>query len=389
MKQALKQFRSYPFQSSLIVIALALGIATLTAAYSVLTLGWSNDELWKREIKLQDVNTAPQKVAIALREITNANSHPVLFDEANLTDLKQLLPNTHVYVKTSWQHTITRLTDTQKTSISYVSQDYLNAAKVEVARGGLLSESDFLERRNVILLDANTAKKLQATVAQQLEVVAFNGSRQVVTVVGVLAADGAQDSIMPYGSSDSLPEDFQTLTITVNEAEDISGVVELLSSQVHRTWGDRVVVTAPNSNSSTARLIILVVFSFASLGLLAASLNIMNLMLARIMSQTRSIGIMRALGASRENTLWRFIRESLLLGFLGGIFGVLLGLGLVKLYLSYLASATEEVVAQNVFSWESIPIGLFISLVATFVFGFYPALRASRLKIVDALNSAL
>ena len=56
MLGALRQFRSYPLQSALIVLAVALGVATVTAVVALLeqtTAQLSNDGLWAREITLQ------------------------------------------------------------------------------------------------------------------------------------------------------------------------------------------------------------------------------------------------------------------------------------------------------------------------------------------------
>jgi putative ABC transport system permease protein len=79
----------------------------------------------------------------------------------------------------------------------------------------------------------------------------------------------------------------------------------------------------------------LVTAAFASTALVAASLNIMNLFLARVLKRSHDIGLQRSLGATANRIVWRFLSEALLLGSLGGILGVVAGYGLSKVYENY------------------------------------------------------
>lgn len=120
---------------------------------------------------------------------------------------------------------------------------------------------------------------------------------------------------------------------------------------------------------------------------IAAMIGAMITMYAAVANRTREIGVLRALGFSRLSILTSFLVESVILALAGGIVGMLasLALGLVELPLVNFATFSEMV-----FRFEP-TVGL---LIGATIFGasmgllggFFPALRASRVKVLDALR---
>lgn len=141
------------------------------------------------------------------------------------------------------------------------------------------------------------------------------------------------------------------------------------------------------------RLFELALGSFGLVILAVASLGIINTMLMATLERTKEIGIMRAMGATRQDILRVFNFESALIGFIGGtigiIFSFLINHGLNNIVLSYLSK--QNLATDNI-SVFHLPIWLVIVLISFSTFigfasGLYPALRASRLNPVDALRS--
>lgn len=117
----------------------------------------------------------------------------------------------------------------------------------------------------------------------------------------------------------------------------------------------------------------------SSISLLAAGVGIMNIMLVSVTERTREIGIRKAIGAQRRDILYQFMIEAIILCEIGGIVGVVLGIvggNVVGLLL--------EVPAVIPWDWAAIGIGV-CSLVG-FVFGVYPAWKASVLDPIEALR---
>jgi putative ABC transport system permease protein len=117
----------------------------------------------------------------------------------------------------------------------------------------------------------------------------------------------------------------------------------------------------------------------AAVSLLVGGIGIMNIMLVSVTERTREIGIRMAIGATTRAILTQFIIEALLLCFIGGIIGVLVGWGTSEL-LSKFAGLTMQVQPWliAVSMGFAVMIGLF--------FGYYPARKAANSNPIDALR---
>jgi len=131
----------------------------------------------------------------------------------------------------------------------------------------------------------------------------------------------------------------------------------------------------------------LVLVIIALVSLLVGAVGIMNTMYTSVLERTKQIGIMKAIGASRDAIMSLFLIESGIIGFVGGLLGIVFGL--VASYGIGVAAASYG--APGLFSWTSIDyFELFIILIITFVTGvlsgLLPARAASRLEPAEALR---
>lgn len=115
------------------------------------------------------------------------------------------------------------------------------------------------------------------------------------------------------------------------------------------------------------------------IALIAAGVGIMNIMLVSVTERTREIGIMKAVGARKNHILFQFLIEAVILCFIGGLIGIVLGVGIGNLAGGFLnASATIP------YQW--IAIGMTLCIVVGIVFGTYPAIKAANLDPIEALR---
>ena len=125
----------------------------------------------------------------------------------------------------------------------------------------------------------------------------------------------------------------------------------------------------------------------AGISLLVGGIGIMNIMLVSVAQRTREIGLRKAVGARNRDILIQFLIEAVVLCLSGGAIGVAIG---------YLLSFAGTYVLQNVFraanshatvTLNSIILATAVSTAVGICFGFFPALRAARLRPIQALRT--
>jgi putative ABC transport system permease protein len=131
--------------------------------------------------------------------------------------------------------------------------------------------------------------------------------------------------------------------------------------------------------SSVSNTLIILLAGIASISLLVGGIGIMNIMLVSVTERTREIGLRMSVGARNRDILRQFLLEAIMLSFLGGLIGVILGI-LVALGLGNLIGMAVAIKLYSV-----LLAFIFSSLVGVF-FGWYPARKAASLIPVDALR---
>jgi putative ABC transport system permease protein len=131
--------------------------------------------------------------------------------------------------------------------------------------------------------------------------------------------------------------------------------------------------------TSVSSMMTILMAVVASISLLVGGIGIMNIMLVSVTERTREIGLRMAIGAAPVAILLQFLTEAAVLSTMGGIIGILLGVA-------------GAYTVGDINSWPIYvtPISVIVSFgFSAFVgifFGFYPALRASRLNPIDCLR---
>jgi putative ABC transport system permease protein len=125
-------------------------------------------------------------------------------------------------------------------------------------------------------------------------------------------------------------------------------------------------------------------FAVGALGgisLLVGGVGVVTIMTIAVSERTAEVGLLRALGAERGEVVRLFLGEALVLAGLGGLFGLLLGLGLAGL-LGLLLPALPVAVA-----WPYLLLAELLALAVGLLAGVAPARRAARLEPVQALRA--
>lgn len=167
----------------------------------------------------------------------------------------------------------------------------------------------------------------------------------------------------------------------VNMVESRAQAIRQILSSNHKKEDWRIIVPVEllRQAERTKQIFSIVLGSIAAISLLVGGIGIMNIMLVSVTERTREIGVRKAVGARRRDVLAQFIIEALLLSSLGGLIGVIAGI-----------IGAKVVGEMNGWSVAIHPTTLLLSFgfaaaVGVF-FGFYPALKASKLRPIEALR---
>jgi putative ABC transport system permease protein len=130
------------------------------------------------------------------------------------------------------------------------------------------------------------------------------------------------------------------------------------------------------SNTETLSIIAWVIGVITVFG---SSIALMNIMLVSVSERTREIGIRKALGAKRSTIAWQFFTETLVIGQLGGIVGILFGITIGFII-------AKAIGFQFIIPWIAIIAAFITTFVVTIVSGLFPAIKAAKLDPVEALR---
>ena len=132
----------------------------------------------------------------------------------------------------------------------------------------------------------------------------------------------------------------------------------------------------------------LLLSAIAALSLLVGGIGIMNIMLVSVTERTREIGLRKALGARRGLILMQFIVESATLSLVGGLIGmgIAYGMGSAVTIITQTTHWPNEQGLPTPFPLTAAVLAMLFSAFIGVIFGFYPALSASRLDPIVALR---
>ena len=113
--------------------------------------------------------------------------------------------------------------------------------------------------------------------------------------------------------------------------------------------------------------------------ILGSSIALMNIMLVSVTERTREIGVRKALGAKNSTISTQFFIETIVIGQIGSVLGILLGIGTGMIFSSFFESE---------FSLPWIPMlwATIITFIVAIIAGFYPAMKASKLDPIESLR---
>jgi macrolide transport system ATP-binding/permease protein len=279
--------------------------------------------------------------------------------------------------------------------VSGVGEQYFRVRGVKLAEGTFFDADAVRHMAQSVVIDENTRQQLFANSDESPigKVILLN--KMPARVIGVTQKQGG----FGMGSSSNLTMWVPYTTamgrmlgqgyvssITVRVADGISmsaaeqAITKLMTLRHGRQdFFLNNIAQIRETIESTTRTMTLLIGAIAAIALVVGGIGVMNIMLVSVMERTKEIGVRMAVGARQGDILQQFLIEAVLVCLIGGVFGVLLALGLGLAFKMLVADFSM------VFSTSSIVAAFVCSTLIGIVFGFLPARNAARLDPVEAL----
>ncbi len=291
--------------------------------------------------------------------------------------------------------------------IAGVNPSLLLVRNWQIARGGFFTEREVRSAAKVCVIGQTIVDNLFPNVDPLGKTLRIK--RIPFQVIGVLESKGSnlmgrdEDNVVfvPYTTvqkrlSGKVFNNIDTLFVSARSGDLMTQAeyeIKLLLRDRHRIRSDKPDDFEIHNTSEIANaleiitlIMTLLLGSVAGVSMIVGGVGIMNIMLVSVTERTREIGIRLAIGARGRDILRQFLIEAILLSGLGGALGVLLGVASavgITLGLNwYMSSANWPLTI----SFEAILIALAFSGGVGMFFGYYPALKASRLDPIESLR---
>ena len=237
-------------------------------------------------------------------------------------------------------------------------------------------------RGKPMLLGSGSAEALNKEVGDTLRI-----QERVFRIVGIYETGATLEdngAVLPLRDAQELLGRIRQVSIVYIQLKD-AGLSERVERRVERRWPDLSLSSTDDfaNKQMMGDMMKAFVWVIAGLAILIGGVGMMNSQMMAVVERTREIGVLRSVGWKRGRILRMILGESIIVGLLGGIFGIALGWFMISSFEEFAgffgatsASVTPELVQQ----------ALITVVILGFIGGVYPAWKASRLQPVEALR---
>lgn len=210
---------------------------------------------------------------------------------------------------------------------------------------------------------------------------------QEMTITGTFSEGSMGMGVVVMDAAKALPmNDNKTTSLTANTRGD----PEIVKTEVENTVNGTTASTKSDLSKQIDELmngLTLFIGGIASIALLVGVISIVNIMLVNVTERTREIGVLKAIGFTSREVLGSILLEAALIGFIGGVVGLVIAAILLQLAIMLFGSQIGDL--QLV---QMLPVWLIAGVLGgatglSILAGLYPAWRASRLNVVEALRN--
>ncbi|NMB62901.1 MAG: FtsX-like permease family protein [Chloroflexi bacterium] len=400
VKEAMESLVSNKMRTFLTMLGIVIGVA---AVISMLSIGEGASASITSSIESMGTN-----VIYVFRDNSVANSQALTISDANA--LSEIKSNNFSAVAplVSDNREVSFSGNSITAQIYGITPEYATVRNENVNYGSFITETQVENRSTVAVIGVDIADELYGTTSNIIGNKIRIGN-YLYTVIGVLESKGgttlgssdnqifvpittAQSRLISWSSTkDAVDQIYVSATNTDTIDAAINEITSVLKSRhgipLTNDADFQLFSQETLTEAATSITQILTIFlgGIGAISLLVGGIGIMNIMLVTVVERTKEIGLRKAVGARKKDILTQFLVESLFIGLVGGIIGILLGAGISAIIKS--VASMGNTVLNPVITSGSVLLATLFSVGVGLLFGIYPANRAANLEPVEALRT--
>jgi len=400
LRSALESIRAHGFRSLLTSLGIIIGVTSVIAVVSIVqglsfTINAQLEGLGGNSLTIRSYTPLKKQLQGQFAKLRDRDIEVI---EARIDGISHITPV--LFAQSGQQGLVTYRSQSHFTRVIGIGPSYLEVNSVYPQDGRFFSRDDEQRRRMVCAVGMTVIEELEMPRNSIGEFFRVGG--EWCKVIGVMEERGellgfSQDDfvLLPYatarrlmGASRDLDIQIQLLVDDISRQDEVKERIRRVLRQEHGLrpgQPDDFKVQTPEqlteSFNTVINAITAVMAGIVGISLLVGGIGIMNIMLVSVTERTREIGILKALGATRQDILLQFLIEALALCMIGGLIGVAAGYGLGALVATMLPGFPPA----HVPLWA---VGLSFGFCAAVgvLFGIIPAAKAAQLDPIEALR---
>ncbi|MGA0265276.1 MAG: ABC transporter permease [Lysobacterales bacterium] len=400
IRSALESIRAHGFRSLLTSLGIIIGVTSVIAVVSIVqglsyTVNAQFAGLGGNSLTIRSYTPFKKQLQGRFARLTDRDMQVIERRIEGISDITPIL-----YTQSGRRGAISYRSQTSFSQVIGIGPSYLEVNSVFPENGRFFTREDDERRRLVCAIGVDIIENLEMPENPIGEY--FRLGNEWCKIVAVMERRGellgfSQDDyvLLPYGTAKRIMGNRRDLDIQIQLLVDDIGRQEEVKERIRRVLRqehglkanepDDFRVQTPEQLTESFNAVINTITAVSAgivgISLLVGGIGIMNIMLVSVTERTREIGILKALGATRQDILMQFLIEALTLCMIGGLVGIGIGYGLGAL----VATLLPGFPAAYVPFWA---VGLSFGFCAAVgvVFGIVPAAKAAQLDPIDALR---
>lgn len=344
-KLAFNNIRRKKLRSALTMLGIIIGVATIVVLLGM-TAGATSEVQAETNAYMYDVAVLPASTSGNLlmdaQTVSKIRNFSGLYDFREVTIFNE---------------------DINGTRVNYEGTNDWNKLKLKIGTPG-------------VVINQGVVDKFGYTIGSKIKV-----KNQELTVTGISNGEGA---IYVYINQDTAKQLTDSKVSAIYAR--VNGDPKTASDDIERQITGVSVETKSEKVAKVQEMAskaMMFIGFIASIALIVGIISVINTMLISVMERTKELGVLKAIGFTNWEIKGSILFESGILGFLGGIVGVILGIAGIFVVTSML-KFTESI-------YGMMPLWLILGVIGgatllSILAGLYPAIKASKLNVVEALR---